>query len=91
MRITTLILVLLLLCLSLSFASGMSSKGTSVSTRTFISNDSAKEWWMIEGIDWDEWLESTNLTLKDWFRIEGIDWDEWLENIGLKSGDAVPC
>lgn len=33
----------------------------------------------IDGIDWDEWLESISLTWDEFMRIDGIDWDEWLE------------
>jgi hypothetical protein len=29
---------------------------------------------MLDGIDWDEWLESIQM-------LDGIDWDEWLESL----------
>lgn len=45
---------------------------------------------LLDGIDWDEWLEGVTNPDIDWFSLfgywnmlDGIDWDEWLENIGL--------
>lgn len=34
---------------------------------------------LLDGIDWDEWLESIQF-------LDGIDWDEWLEGIWLLDG-----
>ncbi len=31
---------------------------------------------MLDGIDWDEWLDNLAETL-----LDGIDWDEWLDNL----------
>jgi hypothetical protein len=45
---------------------------------------------LLDGIDWDEWLESvTNPFIQwgalfgYWKMLDGIDWDEWLESLGL--------
>lgn len=83
MRIFTLLLLLVLISFSLAFTTSAVNSPNTVKG-TVISEDPTP-FPLIDGIDWDEWLESVSLTLRDWLMIEGIDWDEWLESIGFEN------
>jgi hypothetical protein len=88
MRSLTLLAVLAVILFSLtvttSIAANQSFEPTTVKTAD---GDP-----LIDGIDWDDWLESIGQTFgtfwsdvtggiyEDWLMIDGIDWDDWLEN-----------
>ena len=60
--------------------------GTRAVFTGFIFNNLAVE---IDGIDWDDWLESIGMTFESWIKIEGIDWDDWLESIKIGDTEKV--